>query len=329
MNIMILAQKIVRLRKQVGWSQEELAEKMNVSRQSVSKWEATNSIPDLNKIIMLAELFEVSTDYLLKEDVEIPESLDGGSEAKHLQISLEQALDYVENKIEMAVLNAKGAFLLVCSAIPFFALLALSKTNTLNLTTEVAATVGIVIILLMVSIGISFFIRASHLKSNLAQIENESYELAYGVHSVIKEKLEKFRSTYNLRLSIGIFMFIFCSVPLTFTLVFSGSSEMILIMTIVMIFFIAIGIYIVSPVSAKYDAYNCILKEGRFEAKSSQRTKRVIKVAAFYWPLITAIYLGWSLWTMNWGITWIVWPVTSVLFASLIGLMELLDKENP
>jgi len=59
MNFMILAEKIVRLRKQVGWSQEELAEKMNVSRQSVSKWESTNSIPDLNRIIMLAELFDV------------------------------------------------------------------------------------------------------------------------------------------------------------------------------------------------------------------------------------------------------------------------------
>ncbi len=326
---MILAEKIVRLRKQVGWSQEELAEKMNVSRQSVSKWEATNSIPDLNKIIILAELFEVSTDYLLKDDIEISDSLSGGSEAKTQQISLEQALDYVENKIEMAVLNAKGAFLLVCSAIPLFALLALSKTNILNLTSEVATTAGIVIILLMVSIGISFFIRASHLKSNLALIENESYELAYGVHSVIKEKAQKFRSTYSLRLSTGIFLFIFCSVPLTFTLIFSGSSEIILIMTIVMIFLIAIGIYIVNPVSAKYDAYNFILKEGRFEAKNSKRTKRAIKVAAFYWPLITAIYLSWSLWTMDWGITWIVWPVAAVLFAATIGLIELLDKESP
>jgi transcriptional regulator with XRE-family HTH domain len=44
---MILAEKIIRLRKQVGWSQEELAEKMDVSRQSVSKWVSTNSIPDL------------------------------------------------------------------------------------------------------------------------------------------------------------------------------------------------------------------------------------------------------------------------------------------
>jgi len=326
---MILAEKIVRLRKQIGWSQEELAEKMNVSRQSVSKWEATNSIPDLNKIIMLAELFEVSTDYLLKDDVEISETSGGSSEANTVQISLEQALEYVKNKKEMALLNAKGAFLLVCSAIPLFALLALSKTNQLNLTSDVATMIGVVIILVMLSISISFFVRANHYKSDLAFIENEEFELAYGVHSVIKDKCQKFRTTYNLKLSVGISMFIFSGVPLMFTIMLSGGSDIILMMIIVMIFMIATGIYILSPVSVKYDAYNCILKEGRFEASMSKRTKRAIKLAAFYWPLLTAIYLAWSLWTMNWSVTWIVWPVGAILFAALVGLMELLDKENP
>jgi len=80
MNLMILADKIVKLRKQLGWSQEELAEKMNVSRQSVSKWESTNSIPDLNRIIMLADIFDVSTDFLLKDEYETFTSSDEGKE---------------------------------------------------------------------------------------------------------------------------------------------------------------------------------------------------------------------------------------------------------
>lgn len=67
---MILAQKITDQRKKNGWSQEELAEKLNVSRQSVSKWESEQSVPDLQKIIQLAELFGVSTDFLLKDNVE-------------------------------------------------------------------------------------------------------------------------------------------------------------------------------------------------------------------------------------------------------------------
>ena len=63
--IMILADKIIRLRKKNGWSQEELAEKMQVSRQAVSKWEGAQTVPDLEKILMLGNLFGVTTDYLL------------------------------------------------------------------------------------------------------------------------------------------------------------------------------------------------------------------------------------------------------------------------
>ena len=72
---MILADKIIDLRKKAGWSQEELAEKLGVSRQSVSKWEGAQSIPDMNKILQLSELFGVSTDYLLKDSLEAPEPL--------------------------------------------------------------------------------------------------------------------------------------------------------------------------------------------------------------------------------------------------------------
>lgn len=63
---MRLGQKITELRKKNNLSQEGLAEKMNVSRQAVSKWESDQSIPDIEKIVNLSELFGVTTDYLLK-----------------------------------------------------------------------------------------------------------------------------------------------------------------------------------------------------------------------------------------------------------------------
>ena len=65
-----IADKIITLRKRNGWSQEELAEQLGISRQSVSKWESGGSIPDLDKIIRMSSLFGVSTDYLLKEEIE-------------------------------------------------------------------------------------------------------------------------------------------------------------------------------------------------------------------------------------------------------------------
>ncbi len=67
---MIFADKLIRLRKQAGLSQEELASELNISRQSVSKWEQAQSIPDLDKIIQLSTFFNVSTDYLIKDEIE-------------------------------------------------------------------------------------------------------------------------------------------------------------------------------------------------------------------------------------------------------------------
>ena len=63
---MNMANRIRDLRKQKGISQEELADKIGVSRQAVSKWESEQSVPDLDKIIIMSEYFEVTTDYILK-----------------------------------------------------------------------------------------------------------------------------------------------------------------------------------------------------------------------------------------------------------------------
>ena len=65
---MSILEKLYELRKKSGWSQEELAEKCSVSRQSVSKWESGLSVPELDKILLLSKLFGVTTDYLINDE---------------------------------------------------------------------------------------------------------------------------------------------------------------------------------------------------------------------------------------------------------------------
>ena len=87
---MILADKIIEERKKNGWSQEELANKLGVSRQAVSKWESSGSIPDLQRILQMSELFGVTTDYLLKDEIE-EEPLNKYVETKTIKVSMEEA----------------------------------------------------------------------------------------------------------------------------------------------------------------------------------------------------------------------------------------------
>ena len=76
---MILSEKVLKLRKQSGMSQEDLAEKLGVSRQAVSRWEVGAAQPDASNILQLSKLFNVSTDYLLNDGYEsegyIPRSM--------------------------------------------------------------------------------------------------------------------------------------------------------------------------------------------------------------------------------------------------------------
>ena len=93
---MILADKIIRLRKKNGWSQEELAEKMNVSRQAVSKWESAQTVPDLEKILQLSGLFGVTTDYLLKDELESEEYTDSTAESGVKRVTLAEANEFID-----------------------------------------------------------------------------------------------------------------------------------------------------------------------------------------------------------------------------------------
>lgn len=67
---MNFAEKLLNLRTEYGYSQETLAEKLNVSRQAVSKWESGATLPETDKVIALSDFFGVSTDYLLKDNIQ-------------------------------------------------------------------------------------------------------------------------------------------------------------------------------------------------------------------------------------------------------------------
>ena len=80
---MKMEEKIIMLRKKFGWSQEELAEKVCVSRQAVSRWENGTALPDAQNVLQLSKLFQVSTDYLLNDDYASDEDIPIVQTVKH------------------------------------------------------------------------------------------------------------------------------------------------------------------------------------------------------------------------------------------------------
>lgn len=155
---MTLGDKIFQLRKQQGWSQEELAERCQVSRQSVSKWEINQSVPDLDKLVTLSRIFGVTTDYLLKEEQEETVCQDTGEPVETIwRVSGREAEDYLVQKGETAVRTAAGTALCVLSPSWLIGLGCLAEYGLLPVTEDQAGGVGLVLLLLMVAAGVYLF----------------------------------------------------------------------------------------------------------------------------------------------------------------------------
>ncbi len=149
---MTIGVKIQNLRKQRGLSQEQLAEAVGVSRQAVSKWEAEQSVPDIDKIILICDYFGVTTDYILRnEEMSCTETV----QSKNKNEVKEEDTD---NKKKSALLLAVAVMLYILCAVPIII---------------IPNQVGLVLLLVMVAGATGMIILRSKLNSSDKMDENE------------------------------------------------------------------------------------------------------------------------------------------------------------
>ena len=163
----MLSEKIMDLRKQRGWSQEELASRLDVSRQSVSKWESAASVPDLDKIIRISEIFGVSTDFLLKDENEQKDLYEGSLSSvlyeEHQQYFIKEITEEEANAYIQLVENASkkiaaGVSACIFSPVILLILMGLVKSSRLTMHEDSAAAAGVIALLLIIAAAASVFI---------------------------------------------------------------------------------------------------------------------------------------------------------------------------
>ena len=324
---MILADKIIRLRKKNGWSQEELADKMNVSRQAVSKWEAAQTTPDLEKILQLGNLFGVTTDYLLKDELVDEEFVEGVEETPIRKISLAEANDYLEQRKNASVQIAIATLLCIISPILLFLLLAFSECTSIPITENLAVGIGMVALFSLVTIAVVIYIRVGFKNAPYEYLEKEPFETEYGVTGLAREKQKTYRNTYIKYNIFGTCACILSPVPLICAAL-SGKGLLVMIMLCVTLLTVAIGVMFFIVAGVRWASMQKLLKEGEFSEKGKQKNKIIEAIGTVYWLLATAIYLGWSFLTSNWHITWVIWPIAGVLFAVVELVCNLvIDKQ--
>lgn len=334
---MILADKIITLRKKNGWSQEELAEKINVSRQAVSKWEGAQSVPDLNKILLLSQIFGVSTDYLLKDDIEEEESKvqeeasyieEKGEQIPIRKVSMEEANEFLAVKEKTADKIALGVMLCIWSPICVMLLSIAQEEGRLSITENAASGMGIIVLFLMVAVAVALFIYSGMQTSAFEYLEKDIIETVYGVEGMVREKQRQYKDTYTKYNIIGTSLCILSVVPLFAALVFTEDDFVMVIMTAVMFVMIGIAVNFFVRVGIHWDSMKILLQEGDYTKQRKKTAKRRNAVYTIYWLLVVVLFLIAENVLGEWGKAGIIWPVAGIIFAIVVTVCNTFWKKE-
>lgn len=319
---MILADKIIEERKKNGWSQEELANKLGVSRQAVSKWESAGSIPDLQRILQMSELFGVTTDYLLKDEIE-EERQNEYVETKTIKVSMEEANQYLDMKSRGSRIVANATSLCILSPVPLIVLGKMTEDHTL-------VGFGLVFLLILVAIAVYLFVNYGLHESHMQHLEKESFETEYAVSGMVRERREQYESTFTRKIAIGVVLCILSVIPTIMAGVMEVEDYMSGISVGLLLIIVSIGVNILIRAGMIKSSYDTLLQEGEYTIEEKHLKKKTDAFLGAYWRLIVAIYLGWSFWTNNWEFTWIIWLVAGVLYAAVPGIVKMIicDREK-
>lgn len=329
---MILADKIIEQRKKNGWSQEDLAEKLGVSRQSVSKWESAQSIPDLNRILKMAEIFGVTTDYLLKDEIEedrvatenVVDTFDVPKKVR--KVSMEEASDFLKVQEKNAPFVALGVSLCILSPVLLIVLSGLSEGGIFGISPNVAGGIGLSTLFLMVAVAVFIFIKSNNETKKYDYLETEEIETEYGISGLVREKKNAFSNKYNMFISIGVVLCVLSSLPLIVSGFLTDKSYIITSMVGILLVIIAIAVNMFVRVGMINSSYEKLLQEGDYTIGKKKTSTVIGKVGGIYWCVVVAVYLAWSFSTMRWDISWIVWPVAGVLFGAVTSIVKLVIK---
>ncbi|MGN0587495.1 MAG: helix-turn-helix domain-containing protein [Oscillospiraceae bacterium] len=322
---MILADKIIALRKKNGLSQEELAEKLGVSRQSISKWEGALSTPDLERILAMSNIFGVSTDYLLKDEMS-EEEYTGSDEGNIRRVSMEEANSFLAVKAHTAKRIAAGTMLCITGAAGLIFMCGLSEAG-IGLSEDFCGAVGMILLLILVAAAVALFISSGMKTKPYAYLETDDFDAEYGVTGMVKERRKQYESTYTKYNITGACLCVLSAVPLCAG-TFSGNDMLVIIMLCLTLLLAGVGCMLFIVAGINNESFLKLLREGEYSPEYKAKPHIASKVGTIYWLLTTAIYLTVLFTNDNRKESWIIWVAAGILFPIAIIICRMIENRK-
>lgn len=296
------SENLQNLRKIKNMSQEQLAEKLDVSRQAVSKWESGNGYPETEKIITICEIFDCSMDNLLKGKI----TADTTGEKKKYES--------LQNKFSKGIALGVGIILLGTTILLYFAgLSAMAGTSELE---EQYGIIGVTILLFCVLIALPIFITLG--------IQEENYKKKNPKLSNIysEEELENFNKKFIVGIATGVSLILLGTIFLIFLYGMKMVSEESTIPVVILMAFVTIAVPILSYFGIQKDKYDIEKYNEQNSEEGKKREETSGKICGVIMLIATGIFLSLGFIFNLWKICWVVFPIGGILCGIVSTILE-------
>lgn len=247
-------------------------------------------------------------------------------------LTLAQAQEYVKAQETFGLKIAAGVALCILSPIPACIMNALEEGGFLL--HRIGDAVGGISMFLIVAVAVGFFILGGFANQRYEEFKKKHLLLDVAAQTALSQEFEDYSHTFGKMVSGGIILCIVSVIPvILFDSLFSYTSlHWISELSGASLFaLVAAGVFLLIFAGVKHSAYELLLKNKTAASlrEKKKKDRRISILASIYWPIITAVYLTVSFFTMQWGMTWIIWPVSGLIFGSISAVVSLTQEKDP
>lgn len=283
------------LRKIKNYSQEDLADKLQVSRQAVSKWESGTGFPETEKLISICDLFDCSMDELVKGKI----SIDSNSEKEEY----DSFINKFGKNISIAIM------LILIGTILLLTIIGFNENNNMF---------GIVVLLIFVVFSVPIFI------VNGLEMENFKSKHPKLSNFYSEEEIDNYNKKFAIMISLSISIILIGVVVFMLLIALKAFSEESIFPVSILMCFITVAVPIIVNAGIQKDKYDIKKYNKENSLYSKDEFDKVGKYCGVIMIIATIIYLLISFIFNLWAISWIVFPVGGML----CGIVSILLKKE-
>lgn len=319
---MTFSEKITSLRKRSGMSQADLAERCGVAKKTLMRWERGEAMPDIEKIVLLAEIFSVSTDSLLIDSVNPEKAGCEEREVPRRHVSVDEAREYLKIKFRSAYRIAAATLLMMLSPGIMLVIMALPfRTDGLS------TVIGLVAFFLLCILSVSIYIYSHSKTARFDFIGSEDFSLDYGATDMLAKTEEKIMLSYAVRNTAAMTLCILSIAPLVIAALIPSISELGIMIAIMASLFVAgLGVAMFITSGIKRSALSALrASRGTEQAYSKELEDRIRRG---FWILVIGFYLLYSFVSENWHLSWLIFIFALGISSFISAAFTLVRRAN-